>query len=77
MPDTPRFGFRDSKPCHPHEQLLRVLPGKKFVPKYLHEKMDEILEKYQTFEIDKSWKRQDWEAVVIVDFVDVKGVSFV
>jgi 5'-3' exonuclease len=77
MPDVPRFGFRQSTPCHPHEQLLRVLPNKKFVPKYLHEKMDEILEKYQTFEIDKSWKRQDWEAVVIVDFVDVQGVSFV
>lgn len=76
--DIVLFGFKGSKPSHPHEQLLRVLPAssKHLLPEYLHEELEKICAKYTTFEIDASGKRQQWEATTIVDFVDIKNVEF-
>ena len=65
------YGFQRTTPSHPHEQLLRVIPpaSKYLIPSYLHEYADSLAEKYTTFEIDMSGKRQEWEAVTVVDFV--------
>ncbi len=65
------YGFKRSEPSHPHEQLLRVIPAssKYLIPSYLVEYVDKLAAQYTTFEIDKSGKRQEWEAVTIVDFV--------
>jgi len=65
------YGFQKTMPSHPHEQLLRVIPpeSKYLIPSYLHEYADSLAEKYTTFEIDMSGKRQEWEAITVVDFV--------
>ena len=63
-----KFNFAISTPSHPHEQLLRVMPpkSKHLIPEHLHH----ILLKLPTrFEVDKSGKREEWEAVTIVDFI--------
>jgi 5'-3' exoribonuclease 1 len=67
------YGFKKTKPSHPHEQLLRVIPpsSKHLIPSYLHEHVDHLAEKYSLFEIDRSGKRQEWEATTIVDFVEL------
>lgn len=67
------YAFKRSTPSNPYEQLLRVIPvsSKNLIPAYLHEYADQLSAKYSTFEIDKSGKRQEWEAVTIVDFVHV------
>jgi len=65
------YGFKKTKPSHSYEQLLRVIPSSSryLIPSNLHEYADRLTERYNTFEIDKSGKRQEWEAVTIVDFV--------
>jgi 5'-3' exoribonuclease 1 len=72
------YGFKKSKPSHPHEQLLRVIPpsSKYLIPSYLHDEMDRLAEVATTFEIDKAGKRQEWEAITIVDFVNPQVTNF-
>jgi 5'-3' exonuclease len=67
------FGFKPMRPSYPHEQLLRVLPpsSKYLLPSYLHDYMDRLGARYTTFKTDKAGKRQEWEAVTIVDFVEL------
>lgn len=62
------FRFQYGQPSTSHEQLLRVMPpkSKNLIPKSLHEKLDELP---TTFKIDKAGKRQEWEAIIIVDFI--------
>lgn len=69
-----KFGFKQSKPSHPHEQLLRVIPlsNKYLLPSYLHKELERISKTANTFKIDKAGKRQEWEAITIVDFVNPK-----
>jgi 5'-3' exonuclease len=75
MEDQPfiSYGFEKTKPSHPDEQLLRVIPpvSKYLIPSYLHEHVDRLAEKYTLFKVDKSGKRQEWEATTIVDFVEL------
>lgn len=68
-----KFSFQLSEPSHPHEQLLRVIPpfNKHLIPVYLHEEFEKISNKSNTFKIDKVGKREEWEAVTIVDFVEL------
>jgi 5'-3' exonuclease len=70
------YGFKKTKPSHPYEQLLRVVPisSKALIPEHLQEYAKELAEKNTLFEIDLSGKRQDWEAVVIVNFVKIDGI---
>lgn len=70
------FGFKKTKPSHPDEQLLRVIPpsSKYLIPSYLHEHVDRLADKYTLFEIDRSGKRQEWEATTIVEFVELGGI---
>lgn len=72
------YGFQRTTPSHPNEQLLRVIPpvSKYLIPSYLHEHVDRLADQYTLFTIDKSGKRQEWEATTIVDFVelDIKGI---
>ncbi|VEN63002.1 unnamed protein product [Callosobruchus maculatus] len=67
------------KPFLPFEQLLAVLPSacKELLPKAYHDLMteeDSIIKKYypEEFETDLNGKKQDWEAVVLVPFIDEK-----
>jgi 5'-3' exonuclease len=66
------YGFKKTKPSHPHEQLLRVIPpsSKYLIPSHLHERVDRLAKEYTLFEIDRAGKRQEWEATTIVDFVE-------
>jgi 5'-3' exonuclease len=68
-----KFSFCLCKPSHPHEQLLRVIPplSKDLIPFYLHEEFEKISKKSNTFKIDKAGKREEWESVTIVDFVEL------
>lgn len=76
--DTLKFLFHKSEPCHPHEQLLRVIPpfNKYLVPTYLHEELERIAKTANTFRIDKAGKREEWEAITIVDFVNPEIKNF-
>jgi len=67
------YGFKKTKPSHPHEQLLRVIPpsSKCLIPSYLHEHVERLAKEYTLFEIDRAGKRQEWEATTIVDFVEL------
>lgn len=73
-----KFLFYKSQPCHPHEQLLRVIPpmNKHLVPLYLHDELDRISKVANTFKIDKAGKREEWEAITIVDFVNPEIQEF-
>lgn len=69
--------FQKSKPFLPFEQLLSVLPAasKKLLPVAYHELMTDraskILQYYPTnFETDLNGKKQEWEAVVLIPFID-------
>jgi 5'-3' exonuclease len=68
-----KFSFRMSEPSHPHEQLLRVIPplNKHLIPFYLSKEFEKISKISNTFKIDKAGKREEWEAVTIVDFVEL------
>jgi len=74
-----RFSFTTSAPSHPHEQLLRVIPpkNKDLIPEYLHEHYDSLINRSSNiFKIDKTGKREEWEAVTIVDFVDPQDITY-
>ena len=61
-------------PVTQFQQLLMVLPPQSIslLPKGLHDVMSILKEFYpETFEIDFSGKRNDWEAVVLLPFLDV------
>uniref|UniRef100_A0A2A4JDB6 5'-3' exoribonuclease 1 n=1 Tax=Heliothis virescens TaxID=7102 RepID=A0A2A4JDB6_HELVI len=77
-------GFKDLKiefelgdPFKPFEQLLAVLPAasKQLLPAPFHDLMTDedspIVHYYpQNFETDLNGKRNDWEAVVLIPFID-------
>ncbi|CAH2012828.1 unnamed protein product [Acanthoscelides obtectus] len=74
-----KIEFDMGKPFMPFEQLLAVLPSacKELLPKAYHGLMTEdhsIIKKYypEEFETDLNGKKQDWEAVVLVPFIDEK-----
>lgn len=73
-----RFYFPKSEPSHPHEQLLRVIPPKNkyLIPRYLHDIYDRLIASKSAVEIDKAGKREEWEAVTIVDFVNPENIEY-
>jgi 5'-3' exonuclease len=73
-----KFKFLKSNPSHPHEQLLRVIPPKSkyLIPPYLHSEFDTLTSLFNLFKIDKSGKREDWEALTIVDFVNPENICY-
>uniref|UniRef100_A0A8R1E8T0 XRN_M domain-containing protein n=1 Tax=Caenorhabditis japonica TaxID=281687 RepID=A0A8R1E8T0_CAEJA len=74
-----KIEFELSAPFQPFEQLLAVLPeaSKSCLPRPLQELMSadatksEIYDFYpENFETDLNGKRNDWEAVVLIPFID-------
>ncbi|KAK6523888.1 hypothetical protein TWF281_001854 [Arthrobotrys megalospora] len=70
------LNFRLGSPFHPFEQLMGVLPdrSKKIVPEPYHVLMTSpdspIIDFYpRDFELDMNGKKQDWEAVVKIPFI--------
>ncbi|KAF3926712.1 hypothetical protein ABW21_db0204659 [Orbilia brochopaga] len=70
------LNFRLGSPFHPFEQLMGVLPdrSKKIVPEPYHILMTSpdspIIDFYpRDFELDMNGKKQDWEAVVKIPFI--------
>eukprot|EP00039_Didymoeca_costata_P026411 m.15885 g.15885 ORF g.15885 m.15885 type:complete len:1314 (+) comp5516_c0_seq1:151-4092(+) len=68
-----------SKPFLPFQQLMAVLPpgSKKHVPSAFHplmlSEMSPIIDFYPLeFETDLNGKKQDWEALVLIPFIDEK-----
>lgn len=81
-PPHPAVSFKRGKPFTPFEQLLAVLPSASaaHLPEPFRPLMTEanspILDFYPTeFEMDMEGKRADWEAVVMVPFVDEARLS--
>lgn len=73
------LNFRLGQPFRPFEQLMGVLPdrSKSIVPKPYWDLMTNpkspIIDFYpRDFELDKNGKKQDWEAVVKIPFIDEK-----
>ncbi|KAF8442606.1 XRN 5'-3' exonuclease N-terminus-domain-containing protein [Terfezia claveryi] len=73
------LNFKLGKPFRPFEQLMGVLPdrSKEIVPQaywdLMTSKTSPIIDFYpRDFELDKSGKKQDWEAVVKIPFIDEK-----
>jgi 5'-3' exonuclease len=69
-----KYDFRfdlSTKPCHHHDQLLRVVPpqSRDILPEFLRDRLDEINKDY-VFEIDRAGKRFEWEAITIVNNVE-------
>ncbi|KAF3912931.1 hypothetical protein AA313_de0209626 [Arthrobotrys entomopaga] len=71
------LNFRLGSPFRPFEQLMGVLPdrSKKIVPEPYHALMtspdSQILDFYpRDFELDMNGKKQDWEAVVKIPFIE-------
>lgn len=74
-----KIDFELGKPFKPYEQLLAVLPtaSKNLLPKCYHQLMTDdnsIIKGYypEEFQTDLNGKRQEWEAVVLVPFIDEK-----
>lgn len=81
-------GFADLKlnfdlgtPFRPYEQLLAVLPAasKVLLPEVYHKLMtseESPIKQYypEDFQTDKNGKRQEWEAVVLIPFMDEKSL---
>ncbi|RZC39325.1 5'-3' exoribonuclease 1 like, partial [Asbolus verrucosus] len=72
-----KIEFELGKPFKPYEQLLAVLPpaSKNFLPKCYHHLMTDdnsVIKGYypEEFQTDLNGKRQEWEAVVLVPFID-------
>ncbi|KAG8293470.1 5'-3' exoribonuclease 1 [Homalodisca vitripennis] len=72
-----KLEYDQGTPFLPFQQLLAVLPAasKKLLPKAYHELMEDdkspIIDFYPTeFKTDLNGKRQDWEAVVLIPFID-------
>ncbi|KAI5461343.1 exonuclease [Mariannaea sp. PMI_226] len=73
------MNFELGQPFKPYQQLMGVLPdrSKKIVPTAYHELMTDpsspIIDFYpRDFELDMNGKKQDWEAVVKIPFIDEK-----
>ncbi|KAH6892271.1 XRN 5'-3' exonuclease N-terminus-domain-containing protein [Thelonectria olida] len=73
------LNFEKGQPFKPYEQLMGVLPdrSKKIVPTAYHDLMTNpdspIIDFYpRDFELDMNGKKQDWEAVVKIPFIDEK-----
>lgn len=67
------------EPFRPYEQLLAVLPpaSSQLLPKPLQQlmldKSSPIIDFYpETFSLDLNGKKNDWEAIVVIDFIDQK-----
>ncbi|MGL5357020.1 MAG: hypothetical protein ACRDAQ_10865 [Cetobacterium sp.] len=73
-----KFNFLKSNPSHQHEQLLRVIPSKSryLIPSYLHPEFDNISSSFTMFKVDRSGKREEWEALTIVDFVNPENICY-
>lgn len=76
------FVFEMGKPFLPFEQLLAVLPAasKELLPEPFRNLMimeqSPIIEFYPVdFETDLNGKKQDWEAVVLIPFIDEVGLT--
>ncbi|XP_050302110.1 5'-3' exoribonuclease 1 [Anthonomus grandis grandis] len=74
-----KIDFDPGRPFKPYEQLLAVLPvaSKGLLPQPYHRLMTDdssIISKYypEEFQTDKNGKRQEWEAVVLIPFMDEK-----
>uniref|UniRef100_A0A061R927 5'-3' exoribonuclease 1 n=1 Tax=Tetraselmis sp. GSL018 TaxID=582737 RepID=A0A061R927_9CHLO len=74
-----RVKFSLGKPFLPFQQLLGVLPrsGYKHLPKPYHwlfnDPSSPIIDFYPTqFEVDYEGKRADWEAIILINFIDEK-----
>lgn len=72
-----KIDFEHGKPFKPYEQLLAVLPtaSKNLLPKCYHNLMTDdnsLIKSYypEEFQTDLNGKRQEWEAVVLVPFID-------
>ncbi|KAG5876457.1 hypothetical protein JTB14_032690 [Gonioctena quinquepunctata] len=72
-----KIEFDLGKPFLPYEQLLAVLPtaSRNLLPNCYHDLMTEensLIKKYypEDFQTDLNGKKQDWEAVVLVPFID-------
>ena len=72
-----KFNFDKGKPFTPFQQLMGVLPeeSKEHVPSayrdLMYEETSPIIDFYPTdFELDMNGKKQDWEAVVKIPFID-------
>jgi len=65
MPSIKQFYFPKSFPCNFNQQLLHVMPydSKNLLPKHLHKIFITLP---FDIKIDRSGKREDWEAIVIV-----------
>ncbi|KAI0833606.1 exonuclease II [Trametes gibbosa] len=75
--DQMSFNFDLGKPFHPFEQLMGVLPeaSKELIPPAYRDLMYDvnspILDFYPTeFELDLNGKKQDWEAIVKIPFIE-------
>lgn len=70
------YSFKKSLPSSTDDQLLRVIPiaSKNLIPLHLHDRAEKIALQYPTFKIDKSGKREEWEAITIVDFVNLDKI---
>ncbi|KAH9945091.1 exonuclease II [Epithele typhae] len=75
--DKMTFNFKFGKPFRPFEQLMGVLPeaSKELIPPAYRELMYDpsspILDFYPTeFEQDLNGKKQDWEAIVKIPFIE-------
>ncbi|XP_066143460.1 5'-3' exoribonuclease 1 isoform X1 [Euwallacea fornicatus] len=76
-----KLEFNLGSPFKPYEQLLAVLPAasKTLLPTAYHELMtseESPLKSYypENFQTDKNGKRQEWEAVVLIPFMDEKSL---
>ena len=72
--------FEMSQPFKPFEQLMAVLPAasKELLPPPLQELMTHqdspVIDYYPVnFDTDLNGKQQDWEAVVLIPFIDEVG----
>lgn len=72
-----KFEFDYGKPFTPYQQLMGVLPeeSKEHVPAayrdLMYEETSPIIDFYpKDFELDMNGKKQDWEAVVKIPFID-------
>lgn len=78
-----KINFDIGKPFLPFQQLLAVLPAgsKAHLPQAYHDLMTDenskVIDYYPTkFDTDLNGKKQDWEAVVLIPFIDEVNLSF-
>ena len=65
-----------SQPCYPYFQLVRILPprSRRLLPLPLQKIFDGKLKEYfpEKFEVDLKGKKNEWEGIVILPFLDDK-----